>query len=205
MPETAAALARLIHQARAGDSVALSCLCAHYRPLLRQIAQHSVSPAVARRADASDIVQQTELELFEAIRDFRGETEAELTAWLKKMLGRNIADAVRDNRAEKRDVRREKFIDDACPAASIVWFQPAGREASPSRYVMIGETARHLASILETLPEQQREVVRLRHIEGLGVTEVAERLGKTPGAVVGLLRRGLAALREKMVSESKYL
>jgi RNA polymerase sigma-70 factor (ECF subfamily) len=46
------------------------------------------------------------------------------------------------------------------------------------------------------LPEDQRRVVELHHLQGLPVAEVAQLIGRTRPAVVGLLFRGLNKLRE---------
>ena len=43
--------------------------------------------------------------------------------------------------------------------------------------------------------QERREAVRLRYLDGVGVEEIAQRLGKSRAAVAGLLRRGLADLR----------
>ena len=46
------------------------------------------------------------------------------------------------------------------------------------------------------LDDDQRRVVELHHLKGLPVAEVAEQMGRTRPAVVGLLYRGLKKLRE---------
>jgi RNA polymerase sigma-70 factor (ECF subfamily) len=52
-----------------------------------------------------------------------------------------------------------------------------------------------LREALSRLPEDQREVLVLRHIAGLSPTEIARRLGKTEGAIHGLHHRGRGALQ----------
>ena len=66
---------------------------------------------------------------------------------------------------------------------------------------MRGERAAKIARALQTLPEAQREAVRLRHLEGCSLAQIAERLGRTEAATAGLLKRGLAKLREKLKDE----
>jgi RNA polymerase sigma-70 factor (ECF subfamily) len=196
---------RLISRAQAGDQDALSQLCACYRPFLQTIAALKLGRAIERRVDASDVVQETEIEMVRGIRTFRGKTEPELSAWLKQMLRRNIADKVRDNRAAIRDLRREHYLDGQGASASVTWVQPAGRDATPSQFVMNGEAALRFAAALESLPEDQRVVVRMRYMEDMKLVEIAAALGKTPGAVAGLLRRGQKALRDKIGSRSQLL
>jgi RNA polymerase sigma-70 factor (ECF subfamily) len=196
---------RLIPRAQAGDQDALSRLCACYRPFLRTIAELKLGPATQRRIDASDVVQETEIELVRGIRSFRGTTETELSAWLKQMLKRNIADKVRDNHAAMRDMRREHYLDGPGASASVTWVQPADGEATPSKFVVQGESALRIAAALESLPEDQRAVVRMRYMEEMKLVDIAAALEKTPGAVAGLLRRGQEALRDKIGSMSQLL
>jgi RNA polymerase sigma-70 factor (ECF subfamily) len=56
--------------------------------------------------------------------------------------------------------------------------------------------------MIQSLPEMQSEAVRLRHLEGLPVEEIAERLDRSAAATAGLIKRGLQKLREKMSQES---
>lgn len=67
---------------------------------------------------------------------------------------------------------------------------------------MLGEEAIHLANCLMKLPENQREAVRLRHLEGWTLDEISKRLEATPSAVAGYLKRGMHTLRKLMRDES---
>jgi RNA polymerase sigma-70 factor (ECF subfamily) len=198
-------IGRLISRAQSGDEEALSQLCARYRPFLQMIAAVKLGRAMERRVDSSDIVQETELEMVRGFPDFRGVTEPELSAWLKQILRRNIADKVRDNRAAVRDLRRETYLDGTDASASITWVEPKGRESSPSQFVMKGEAALRFAAALEAIPVDQGAVVRMRYVEGMKLNEIAASVNKTPGAVAGLLRRGQNALRQEIGSASRVL
>ena len=67
---------------------------------------------------------------------------------------------------------------------------------SPSERAVRGEELRRLAHALAELPDDQRRVVELRYLNGLTVADVAEQIGRTRPAAVGLLFRGLKRLRE---------
>jgi RNA polymerase sigma-70 factor (ECF subfamily) len=60
------------------------------------------------------------------------------------------------------------------------------------------DRSRALRDALARLPEDQREVLVLRHLAGLAPTEIARRLGKTDGAVHGLHHRGRSALKQAL-------
>jgi RNA polymerase sigma-70 factor, ECF subfamily len=51
---------------------------------------------------------------------------------------------------------------------------------------------------LATLPDEQREVVILRHVVGLTPGEIADRMGRSEGSIHGLHHRGRRALRREL-------
>jgi RNA polymerase sigma-70 factor (ECF subfamily) len=187
------------------DPDAADQLLEMYRPVLKLISQQIIGPGLQRREDASDIVQRTVLEAYAAFEQFRGESEPEFSAWLKQILHRNVTNLVRDNRAAKRDLRREQYLDAAEGSVSITWMQPAGRGTTPSQRVIRAEAAVNLAQALDELPDAQRQAVRMRHLEGRGIDEIAEAMDKTPAAVAGLIRRGLQTLRERLGRSTTWL
>jgi RNA polymerase sigma-70 factor (ECF subfamily) len=66
-----------------------------FRSYLNLLARAHLRPRVQRQIDASDLVQQTLLDAHAKKGQFRGETDAERAAWLRKILSHNIADALR--------------------------------------------------------------------------------------------------------------
>ena len=77
-----------------------------------------------------------------------------------------------------------------------LWLAAPG--TSPLQEADQHEQAIRLADALATLPEAEREVLVLQHWHGLTVAQIGERLGRTPAAIGGLLKRGLKRLRERM-------
>ncbi len=75
-----------------------------FRPYLRLLARLHLDPRYQAKLDASDLVQQTFLQAHRALTGFRGQTDAELAAWLRQILARNMAHLARDHRRAKRDV-----------------------------------------------------------------------------------------------------
>ena len=72
----------------------------------------------------------------------------------------------------------------------------AADHTSPSMAAERNEHLLHLANALAELPEEQREVVILKHLRDRRLQQIADESGRTVPAVAGLLRRGLAKLRE---------
>lgn len=167
-----------------------------YQPYLKMLARMQMRRAYQSKVDQSDLVQQSLMQAVQAIDQFRGETEDELRAWLRQILARNIYHLDRDMHRDKRDVRRERSIEDRLAQSSLRlegWL--ASSSPTPSQNVAGGERVIKLSLAIEKLPEAQRDAVRLHYLEGLKLSECASRLGKTTGAVAGLLHRGMRSLR----------
>src|SRR5262249_44552319 len=129
----------------------------------------------------------------------------ERRAWLRRTRATTRADAVRRFLAgQKRDVGREQSLNEAVRQSSVRlqgWL--ADGRTPPEDEAARNEQLLWLAEGLAELPDDQREAVRLRHLHGLPVGEVARQLGKTTAAVAGLLRRGLETLRQRSGGEAE--
>jgi RNA polymerase sigma-70 factor (ECF subfamily) len=77
----------------------------------------------------------------------------------------------------------------------------AADQSTPSERAERNEAVVGLAAALDQLPEPNRQAIVMRHFQGLSLSEISESLGRTPQAVAGLLKRGLAELRELMSHE----
>lgn len=177
------------------DEATLNALLGQHRPYLRLMVENAIHDGYRRREDASDIVQKTMLESYEDFGAFRGNTEEEFSAWVLQILRRNVVNAIRDQLAAKRDIRRERYLDSGDGSVSLFWWHVAPEQSTPSHRVLKAEAALNLAEALEQLPEPQRQAVRMRHLEGASLQEICEVMDRTPASIAGLLRRGLANLR----------
>jgi RNA polymerase sigma-70 factor (ECF subfamily) len=170
-----------------------------YRSYLRLLAGMQLDERLRSKLDPSDIVQQTLLQAHRAIGDYRGRSDAEMAAWLRQILARNLAHAVRDFGRDKRNVNRERSLRAAVDASSArleAWL--AAEQSSPSQQAQRNEQVLELCNALEQLPDAQREAVQLHYWQGCTLNEIAERLERTPAAAAGLLKRGMRKLRELM-------
>ena len=79
----------------------------------------------------------------------------------------------------------------------------AADQTSPSLKAERNEQLLRMATALATLPADQRDAVTLHFLSGLSLAEVGTRLGPSQAAAVGLIQRGLKAMRGNLDAEAR--
>ena len=190
---------RLLEQARAGDDAALGRLLELYRNYLRLMARSLIGVALRAKLDPSDVVQETFLRAHADFKQFLGQGEPALVAWLRSILVHRLADMARHHKARGRDLRREESLEAALERSSLdVQRSLAGLSQAPGTLAQKREQAVLLAEALERLSEDHREVFVLRNLEQVPIEEIATRMGRSPNAVRKLWSRALLALRREL-------
>src|SRR5262249_23106077 len=158
---------RLLRLARAGHAAALGRLLQLYQGYLSLLARLQIDRRLQGKIDASDMVQETFLEAHRDFHQFRGQSDAELAAWLRRILASNLANIVRRyKRTHSRDVRLERRLAFELDASSrMLNGGLAAHESTPSEQAIHREQAVRLADALERLPDDYREVIILRQLE----------------------------------------
>jgi RNA polymerase sigma-70 factor (ECF subfamily) len=185
---------------RQGDAAAQGGLLLHYQSWLKLLARLEIDTQFQGKFDASDVVQQTLLEACRDLPQFRGRTEAELLAWLRQILAHVIAHEVRRYRGtQQRDVAREVSLERSLALSSQrLGAMLAVSGTSPSAQAARHEEELRLVEVLERLPDDYREVIVLRNLQGLSHEEIAGRMGRNVGAVRMLWVRALARVRSEL-------
>jgi RNA polymerase sigma-70 factor (ECF subfamily) len=167
-----------------------------YRHYLLLLARVQIGPGQGRNIEASDVVQQALMNAHGNWAQFRGQTEAERVAWLRRILANSLADAFRGLGRDKRDAARRRSLEAELEQSSIrLGNFLAADQSSPSEGAQRQEREVLLADALAALPEAQREALVLQYWHGWTLAQIATHLGRTPVAVAGLLKRGLEKLR----------
>jgi RNA polymerase sigma-70 factor (ECF subfamily) len=170
---------------------------ARYRDYLRSLARAWLGRRSAAEVDASDIVQEALLKAHRARDQFRGRTERELAAWLKTILNNTLANALRSCVRQKVEASVSSSSPQDSSAECPGWL-PADGQPRPEEVASLNEQLLRLARALGRLPDDQRGVVELKHLHGLSIAEICERTGRSKASIVGLLFRGVKALRALM-------
>jgi len=170
-----------------------------FRDYLRFLAEVEMEPHLQRKLDPSDLVQETLLKAYESIDQLRGQSDGELAAWLRKILARNLSNALRDLQSQKRDIRRESSFEDAMENSCMrLGDFLQSRDPSPSKKMQTHEALMKVVQALSKLPDSQRQALLLKHWHEWSLADIGKEMGRTPAGVAGLLRRALRRLREEL-------
>jgi RNA polymerase sigma-70 factor (ECF subfamily) len=187
--------------ARAGSPAALGEVLEAYRHYLLVIATGELDSDLQAKAGASDLVQDTFLEAQQDFAQFHGDSDAELRAWLRRLLLNNVANFTRGYRAGKRQVGREVALEPGNASDAPAGQVPADI-SSPSGQAAAHEQAEALQQALERLPEDYRRVLLWRYEEQRSFDDIAQQLCCTPNAARKLWARALQRLEQELEAPS---
>jgi RNA polymerase sigma-70 factor (ECF subfamily) len=190
---------QLIRDARRGDE-ALGRLLARYSNYLLILARVEIGRRLQGKLDPADLVQDVFLDAARYFPTFRGGTEPEFTAWLRQILAGVLANTLRRYFGTRaRDPRLEQDLRAGVDRSScMLTEQLAAPGTSPSEIAVRREQAVLFADALGRLADDYREVIVLRHLEGLAFAEVSARMGRSVDSVEKLWLRALARLRQEL-------
>lgn len=202
--ESASSLVFLLNRARAGDHDARDRLFERCRKYVGVVARAELETWLQTKVDASDLVQQTLLDAHRGFAEFRGTTDAEWLAWLRRILSHNATDIVRHyHGTQKRQLGRERPLQtEAADALSRrVGNDPVDPGETPSQVLMRHEQEVLMAEAIAELTHDYQEVIMLRNLQRLPFEEVASRMGRSRPAVQMLWLRAIRALQDRMKTQ----
>ena len=189
----------LVQRLRDGDEAAFAELIDTYGATMLRVAQMFVRD----RATAEEVVQETWLAVLNGIDRFEGRSS--LKTWLFRILtNRAKTRGQRDGRMvpfsslagagedDEPSVDPDRFLGPDSPHPGA-WAAPP--RAWPQERLLERETLGVIQMAIDELPEAQREVIRLRDVEGWTPMEVAEALEITDGNQRVLLHRARSKVR----------
>lgn len=193
--------------ALAGDRVALErLLLAHYDDLARRIAA-KLPPRLQSTQAVEDILQFAFLQAFRDIAHFQPRTDATFGDWLARIAENRLCDAIRQHDRPKHGGDLQRVAD--CPRDDSrilsLWDWIVATDTSPPSAAVRGEAVQALQVALAALPDDQRLAIQLQHLEGRSVEEAAAAMGRTPGAIRGLVHRGKLELVAALGRASQWL
>lgn len=171
----------------------------HYREYLHLLGRSQLDRQLTAKVDVSGVIQVTLLEAHRARSDWKSLPRSERLAWLQRIFTNNLLDEIRRFRGQKRDVTRERSLEESIDrSASRLHEWLASEQTSPSGKASDNERAVVLANALSELPPAQAAALELHFLQGQSLKQVSANLNKTEGAVSALIFRGTRALRQRM-------
>jgi RNA polymerase sigma-70 factor (ECF subfamily) len=182
----------LLGAVRTGDPQALGRLLTRHQPYLQRFVELRLDPRLRARFDPADVVQEAQLQAVRRLPRYLEQPHLPFRLWLRQLADDRLLNLRRDHAGTaRRSVDREVALPEGSAAEFASQLLAAG--SSPSQHLNRQELARRVREALARLPDADREVLLLRHFEGLSNPEVAALLGLTAGAVSK--RYGRAVLR----------
>ena len=191
-------LEKLIERVRQHDAAALAEFMSARRFQLLAYIEHQLGASLRRKVEPEDLLQETSVEAVRSL-PTADLSERDPFGWLCQIAERRIIDAHRKFfTAQKRDAGREVPLGSPggdSSHAGIINMLVASMTTASQAFSRNQREVKLMVAMGE-LPADQREALRLRYVEGLPSKEIAERLGKTDGAVRVMLTRSLARLQQ---------
>ncbi len=187
---------RLLNGAEGGDAGAVNRLMNRHRKALKRLVNMRMDRALARRVDASDVVQDVMFEASRRLNDYLREPKMPFHLWLRQLAKDRIIDMHRRHReAQRRSIDREQPLENpqfAGRSSMNLAAQLRDAELTPAAENIRRELRERFLVALEHLSNDDRDIIMMRHFEELGNGEVANALGLS-AAAAGM--RYLRALR----------
>ena len=172
----------VVARARAGEAQAFERLYRDHHVRVYNLVYH----VLGDRADAEDVTQRAFVKAWEELPRLRD--AGAFPSWLNRIAVNLARDVIRSPAA------RATSRDDPEPVLE----RAEGVSGAPANGVLAQERDAEVQRAIGSLPEHQREVVVMHHLEGMPVQEVAEQLGLALGTVLSRLARGRETLRRKL-------
>jgi RNA polymerase sigma-70 factor (ECF subfamily) len=190
---------RLLERVCSGDGRALDELLTRQRPGLRDFVAARLHPRLAARVDPSDVVQETMIAVVGRMDDYLRRRPMPFRLWVRKTAYERLVDMHRHQKRARRSVDREQPWPDR---SSLVVAGPllAGGP-SPSQQVAARELAERIGRAVARLGEADREILLMRHGEGLPFEEIGCLLDIDPAAARKRFGRALIRLQKHLTDE----
>jgi RNA polymerase sigma-70 factor (ECF subfamily) len=196
----------VVLKVRNRDEQALADFIVLKRPQLLAFIDRRLGAALRRKIEADDLFQETSAEAVRSLSDV-DLADRDPFNWLCQVAERRIIDAHRRFfGSQKRDAGREVSLNAGGGSTSdtsrpgLINLLVASM-TSASQAFSRDQRQMKLLAALEKLPEDHREALRLRYLENLPSKDIAEKLGKSDGAVRVMLTRSLAKLQQILEME----
>jgi RNA polymerase sigma-70 factor (ECF subfamily) len=179
----------LIARCRKGDVRAFDELVRRYERQIYNFA-HKMT---GNREDAFDVAQDALVRVFHHIDTFR--SQSSFSTWLYRIVLNSYLDSRKRARIREKSISLDQYLSEEEGFGAK---QVADQAPAPDETVIEGERNRLLQEAIFSLPDYQRAMIILYHVQHVAYEEIAEILSLPIGTVKSRLNRARAALRKKL-------
>jgi RNA polymerase sigma-70 factor (ECF subfamily) len=153
---------------------------------------------MSARVDASDVVQEAQMVIANRIDDYLKRRPTSFRIWIRRKVLEQLTDQRRKHvGAQKRSVRREQHLSDV----SSIAIARKLLSNTPSKVLRRIELQEQVCDLIDQLGENDREVLSLRHAEGLSNNELADLLEIDPNTARQRYGRALRRLHQRLAEQ----
>ncbi len=192
----------LLKNARQGDAEAVNQLMERHRKILLRMVKSRLHQGMARRVDASDIVQDALVEAHRRLSDYLENSTIPFHLWLRQLAKDRLADNYRRQLADKRNIARDQSFAFNEHSSLNGMNQIVDAELTPAANLLQKEFEMQFHQALECMNEESREVLLMRHSEQMTNQQTAEVLGVSEAAAGMRYLRALRQLKSYFVDRS---
>jgi RNA polymerase sigma-70 factor, ECF subfamily len=182
---------QLVDLARAGDQDAFTELFLESRSQIEAVGRE-ILRSRGLEADLEDFCSDVWLLALKYLGSFRG--DCMFSTWIVQIARHRVL-AILQRRAQPKNGDR-RLVYQRCETADEQWEKECS--AAEDRRLVAATASTDIGRLMETLSPEYRELVRLRHLDGLTTTEIASRKGLSIVVVRGRLSRAMVQLRKKV-------
>lgn len=178
---------QLVERVRGGDKRAFDVLVRKYQGRIAGL----VSRYVFDHGDVEDVVQEVFIKAYRALDRFRGDSA--FYTWLYRIAVNTAKNhlVASGRRPPGQDVDAEEVVNSSAG-------EKLQEPDSPERSMMTRQIAERLEETLESLPEDLREAIILRELDGMSYEEIAEVMSCPIGTVRSRIFRAREAIDREL-------
>jgi len=193
----------LVRAVATGDVAARNSLLERHRAALRKLVHFRLDRRIAGRVDASDVVQDVLLEANRRLQDYLAQPQIPFHLWLRQLAQDRMIDLHRRHHAQRRTVDREQPLQQRFGDRSSLDLaaQLPDQELTPAAASIRKELEQRFLEALDQLPEIDREIIVMRHVEHLGNSEVAVALELSEAAAGMRYLRAIRRLKSVLTDK----
>ena len=185
----------LIRRIRTGDQNALAELMERYRGQLLATASRKMSDLLKRSVEPDDVVQEAITYCLKTFAEIDSKA-LDPMPWVHQVLERKIVDAHRHHAAQKRAADKGVPLSGATDSSPGLIDLLIASITSASQAFARNRREERLMIAMQQLTQEQQDALRMRYVENLPSKEIADKLGKSDGAIRVMLTRSLRQLEE---------